>query len=116
MFHFILEYSPNDDWFLYTGPLRRYKISPRREVPKSIQCPDYAFHPEGISESEESANQNKDIPVYTDEDIEQMKVVCKLGRLVLDTAHKAVQIGITTDELDQMFMRQQLKMIAIPPR
>ena len=45
-----------------------------------------------------------------------MKVVCKLGRLVLDTAHKAVQIGITTDELDQMFMRQQLKMIAIPPR
>ena len=31
-----------------------------------------------------------------------MKVVCKLGRLVLDTAHKAVKVGVTTDELDQI--------------
>ena len=96
------EYSPVDDGFLYTGSLRRYKVTPKREVPKSIECPDYAFHPEGISESEELANQNKEVPIYTDEDIEQMKVVCKIGRLVLDTAHKAVGVGVTTDELDQI--------------
>ncbi len=96
------EYSPIEDDFEYTGPLRPYKITPRREVPKTIQCPDYAFHPEGIPESEELANKSKEILVYSDEDIEQMKVVGKLGRLVLDTAHKAVAVGVTTDELDQI--------------
>jgi methionyl aminopeptidase len=96
------EYSPIEDGFLYTGPLRPYKITPRREVPKSIQCPDYAFHPEGISECEEAVKFKKEIPVYSEEDIEQMKIVCKLGRLVLDTAHKAVEVGVTTDELDQI--------------
>ena len=95
-------YTPIDDGFAYTGPLRRYKITPKREVPKSIVCPDYANHPEGISESEELTNGNREAPVYSDEDIEQMKVVCKLGRLVLDTAHKAVNVGVTTDELDQI--------------
>ena len=49
------EYLPIEDDFEYTGPLRPYKITPRREIPKSIQCPDYAFHPEGVSESEEKA-------------------------------------------------------------
>ena len=96
------EYSPIEDDFEYTGPLRPYKISPRREVPKTIQCPDYAYHPDGVSESEELANKTREILVYSEEDIEQMKVVCKLGRLVLDTAHKAVAVGVTTDELDQI--------------
>ena len=96
------EYSPIEDDFEYTGPLRPYKITPKRKVPKSIQCPDYAFHPEGVSESEELANESKEIITYSEEDIEQMKIVCKIGRLVLDTAHKAVEIGITTDELDQI--------------
>ena len=96
------EYSPIDDGFLYTGPLRRYKITPKREVPKTIECPDYSNHPQGISESEELANLKNEIPVYTEEDIEQMKVVCKIGRLVLDTVHKAVGVGVTTDELDQI--------------
>ena len=44
----------------------------------------------------------KEIPIYTESDIEEMKVVCKIGRLVLDTAHKAVAVGVTTDELDQI--------------
>ena len=96
------EYSPIEDDFEYTGPLRPYKKTPRREVPKTIQCPDYAFHPKGVSEIEESENKKKEIIVHSEEDIEEMRVVCKLGRLVLDTVHKAVNIGVTTDELDQI--------------
>ena len=96
------EYEPIDDGFEYTGPLRRYKLTPKREVPKSIECPDYAHHPEGVSESEELASSNREAPVYSEEDIEQMRVVCKIGRLVLDTVHKAVDVGVTTDELDQI--------------
>ena len=94
------EYEPIDDGFLYTGPLRRYKVTPRRPVPDSIVKPDYADHPEGISACEEAVGKSKEIPVYTDEDIEQMRIAGKIGRLVLDTAHKAVAVGVTTDELD----------------
>lgn len=98
------DYEPVNDGFNYTGPLRRYKVTPRRKVPENIEVPEYANHPEGISVSEEAVRLSKvkEIPVYSEHDIEEMKVVCKLGRLVLDTAHKAVKVGVTTDELDQI--------------
>jgi methionyl aminopeptidase len=96
------EYSPIEDGFIYTGPLRRYKITPKREVPKSIICPDYANDPNGVSKCEEEENEKNEIREYTEEEIEQMRIVGKLGRLVLDTAHKAIDIGVTTDELDQI--------------
>ena len=98
------DYEPINDGFPYTGKLRRYKVTPKREVPKNIEVPDYATNNEGIAFTEEliKKTRKRDIPVYSDEDIEQMKVVCKIGRLVLDTAHKAVGVGVTTDELDQI--------------
>ena len=98
------DYEPIDDDFPYTGKLRRYKVTPKREVPKSIEVPEYATNNEGIAFQEELIKRSgkRDIPVYTDEDIEQMRVVCKIGRLVLDTAHKAVDVGVTTDELDRI--------------
>lgn len=98
------DYEPIDDGFPYTGPLRRYKITPKRTVPKNIQLPDYANDPDGKSNCEETADRNpfQETPVYSDEDIEQMKIVCKIGRLVLDTVHKEVKVGITTDELDKI--------------
>lgn len=96
------EYEPIDDDFIYSGPLRRYHITPRRPVPDSIMKPDYALDPEGVSQCEESVATSKEIPVYTEEDIEQMRIAGKIGRLVLDTAHKAVAVGVTTDELDQI--------------
>ena len=98
------DYEPIDDGFNYTGPLRRYKVTPKREVPKNIEPPEYASNELGISLSEEMVKRNKikEIPIYNEHDIEEMKVVCKLGRLVLDTAHKAVGVGVTTDELDQI--------------
>ena len=98
------DYEPIDDGFEYTGPLRRYKVTPKREVPKNIELPEYAKNEEGISVTEEMVKRAKvkEIPIYTESDIEEMKVVCKIGRLVLDTAHKAVAVGVTTDELDQI--------------
>lgn len=94
------DYEPIDDGFLYTGKLRRYKVTPRRSIPDSIEKPDYADHPEGVSACEEAVANSKEIPIFTEEEIEKMKVAGKLGRLVLDTIHKAVAAGVTTDELD----------------
>ena len=96
------ECEPLEDYFSYTGPLRKYNITQKRTVPAYIQKPDYADHPQGISFCEELFNKDNNIPVYTENDIEEIRTSCKLGRLVLDTAHKAVAVGVTTDELDQI--------------
>ena len=84
-----------NDGFPYTGKIRRYKVTPKREIPEKIQLPEYGTNKEGIAFIEELIKRSgrRDIPIYTEEDIEQMKVVCKIGRLVLDTAHKAVAVG-----------------------
>lgn len=42
------------------------------------------------------------IPVYNDEDIKNMKEICLIGRKVLDIAHKAVKVGVTTDYIDSV--------------
>ena len=69
-------------------------------MPDNIEKPDYATHPEGRSLIEESFDRSKNIPVYNDEEIEKMRVAGKLGRKILDIAHKAVGIGVRTDEID----------------
>ena len=40
-----------------------------------------------------------------DNEIEQLRVACKLGREVLDEAYKAVAVGVTTDEIDRIGRR-----------
>ena len=42
------------------------------------------------------------IKTLNDEEIEKMRVVCRLGREVLEEGAKAVQIGVTTDEIDRI--------------
>lgn len=84
----------------YTGPLRRYRVTPKREVPDSIQKPDY--HKTGQPLSELKVQGSKYIPVYTDEEIEGIRVACKIGRLALDAAHAAAKVGVTTDEIDRV--------------
>jgi len=88
-----------NDGFKYTGPLRRYAVTPKKEVPDHIAKPDY--HLTGQPLSEIKVQQSKYIPVYTDEEIEGVKVACKIGRLALDAAHAAAKVGVTTDEIDQ---------------
>jgi methionyl aminopeptidase len=42
------------------------------------------------------------IRVLSPEEIEKMKVSCKLGREVLDEAAKVIKAGTTTDEIDKV--------------
>ena len=97
-------YEPIEDGFKYTGKLRPYKVTPRRKVPKKIMAPEYATNNEGIPFTEVMFNKNRKgiLPVYSEENIEGTKVACELARLVLDTAHKAVDVGVTTDDLDKI--------------
>lgn len=46
------EYNPYPN-FVYSGKLRPYPLSDKREVPTSIRRPDYADHPNGKSLCEE---------------------------------------------------------------
>lgn len=95
------EYRPWP-YYDYTGKLRPAKQTPKRPVPDSIARPDYADHPNGRSMSEESFRGNTTIKVLDDEEIEAMHVSCRLGREVLDEAAKAIEVGVTTDEIDRV--------------
>ncbi|XP_023282623.1 methionine aminopeptidase 1 [Seriola lalandi dorsalis] len=92
-----------DPWpgYRYTGKLRpHYPLTPMRLVPSDIQRPDYADHPRGMSESEQFLKGTSQIKILSPEDIEGMRVVCKLAREVLDIAAMMVKPGVTTEEID----------------
>ncbi|XP_041076662.1 methionine aminopeptidase 1 isoform X1 [Polyodon spathula] len=100
-----------DPWpgYRFTGKLRPcYPLTPMRPVPSYIQRPDYADHPlaaevglmAGMSESEQSLKGTSQIKILSSEDIEGMRVVCKLAREVLDIASLMIKPGITTEEID----------------
>ncbi|CAD5220480.1 unnamed protein product [Bursaphelenchus okinawaensis] len=88
--------------FSYTGPLRPYPQTPKRAVPESIPYPDYASHPEGVSLEERNSKMAGHIVVNNEEEIEGVRLAAKLGREVLDAAAAAVDVGVTTDELDKI--------------
>ncbi|XP_065157627.1 methionine aminopeptidase 1 isoform X2 [Atheta coriaria] len=87
--------------FTYTGKLRPYPMSDKRTVPSGIMRPDYADHPSGYPLSEQAVKGSSQIKVLDDEEIEGMKVACKLGREVLDVAASVCDVGVTTDEIDR---------------
>ncbi|OXB55860.1 hypothetical protein ASZ78_002971 [Callipepla squamata] len=87
--------------YRYTGKLRpHYPLTPTRPVPSYIQRPDYADHPLGMSESEQALKGTSQIKILSPEDIEGMRVVCRLAREVLDVAAMMVKAGVTTEEID----------------
>ncbi|CAH1965751.1 unnamed protein product [Acanthoscelides obtectus] len=96
-----MEYNP---WphYNFTGKLRPFQQSPKRTVPESIQRPDYADHPQGFPISEQAVKGSGLIKVLDDEEIEAMRVSCKLGREVLDEAARVCDVGVTTDEIDRV--------------
>lgn len=77
-------------------------MTKKRIVPDHILRPDYAEHEEGRSLSEESLRGNSNIKVLDEEEIQGMKIACRLGREVLDEAALACDVGVTTDELDRI--------------
>ncbi|KAM0748992.1 methionine aminopeptidase [Meredithblackwellia eburnea MCA 4105] len=90
----------------YTGSLRAtYPIEPvpKRTIPDSIPKPDYARQKEGISYAEAVASRTMKMgKIHTLEEIDGMRVVCKLAREVLDLAAAALKPGITTLEIDEL--------------
>ncbi|KAL5283161.1 METAP1 family protein [Megaselia abdita] len=89
-------------YYTFTGKLRAYPLTPKRQVPSKIQRPDYADHSEGRSMCEEKMRGNTTIKVLDDEEIEGMRVACRLGRECLDEAARAIEVGVTTDEVDRI--------------
>ncbi|XP_067139162.1 methionine aminopeptidase 1 [Centruroides vittatus] len=89
-------------WYEFTGKLRPFQVTPKRNVPDYIERPDYADHPEGHPLSEQAVKGSTHIKVLDDEEIEGLKVACKLAREVLDVGANAVAVGVTTDEIDRL--------------
>lgn len=49
------------------------------------------------------------IEVKTPEEIEKMKIAGRVAREVLDIAGRAVRVGITTDEIDEIVHQETIK-------
>lgn len=64
--------------FLITGSLRPYLKSAKREVPRTIGRPDYADDPNGFPHSEQKLRGSTSIKCLSDEEIEGMRVACKV--------------------------------------
>ncbi|VDD75605.1 unnamed protein product [Mesocestoides corti] len=94
------EYESIFDGYHFTGPLRPSQKTPYRAVPAHIRRPDYADT--GIPVSEREAKSSHSIISLNDEEMESMRVTGKLAREVLDVAIEAVDIGVTTDEIDRI--------------
>ncbi|XP_037560563.1 methionine aminopeptidase 1 [Dermacentor silvarum] len=88
--------------FSFTGKLRPFPLSQKREVPEHIMRPDYADHPEGIPLSEQAAKHSSVIKILDEEETEGVRLASKLAREVLDVALGAAEVGVTTDELDRL--------------
>lgn len=54
------------------------------------------------------------IQTLSDEEIEKMRVVCRIGREVLEEGAKAIQIGVTTDEIDRIVHEACIEREAYP--
>jgi len=88
--------------FRFTGALRPYPLSPKRLVPDTIKRPDYGDDPEGRPFSELAIRGTSSIKTLTEDEIEGMRVACKLGREVLDEAAKVIGVNVTTEEIDRV--------------
>jgi len=71
-------------------------------VKPSIPRPDYADHKEGFPASERAARGSSVIKALSDEELEDMRVACRLSREVLDEGAAAIAVGVTTDEIDRI--------------
>ncbi|KAF5287702.1 hypothetical protein FQA39_LY15802 [Lamprigera yunnana] len=88
--------------YKFTGKLRPFEQTSKRTVPSHIGRPDYADHPVGYSLSEQSVKGSSQIRVLDTEEIEGMRVACKLGREVLDEAARVCDVNVTTEEIDRV--------------
>ena len=119
--HVFYAESPNGQFedrrfqgFQYVGPTRKGKVGPPRLVPPEIRRPVYVTNPRGVDPRETDAKREKMIACNTGKEIEIMRRVCAMGREVLDIAHRACRVGITTDEIDRIVHEATIERGAYP--
>lgn len=96
----------------YKGSVRAcYPLSPRRPIDESVELPDYAK--DGNPRSEKILSFFR-VQVLSEESIQEMRHVCKIGRLVLDAAASIIKPGVTTDEIDKAVHQECMKYKAYP--
>jgi len=91
---------PDFRGYTFSGGLRPALVTPKVKMPEGTLCPDYAFHPSGVSEAERIGQ--KEVPVLEGKALETMREACRLGREVLDLAGRFMKIGVTGDEVDRI--------------
>lgn len=76
------------------GTLTKGVLSPERQVPASIERPEYMFHdgPERVTASD----------IKDAETVERIRVAGRLAARAMEEAAKAIAPGVTTDELDRI--------------
>lgn len=87
---------PPFDW---TGSLRPDVVSPRRPVPLTIMCPDWASG--GKPTEEQNSKWQHSVEIKSTQQIEKMRNTCRVSREVLDVAARMVRPGVTTDDIDR---------------
>jgi len=92
-------YNPHPN-YKYSGKVRPFPVSARRNVPSTIKRPDYSET--GIPRGEMENKRANFIQVLSPKEIEKMRVVCRFGREVLEEAKRAVKVGVTCDEIDRI--------------
>lgn len=96
------------DRFPYAGTIRPGNVSPRKVVmEENILKPDYA-------ESGTPLRVDKPmfpwmVEVKSSEDIDKMRAAGSVARDILDLAGRAVQVGVTTEEIDNLVHSEIIK-------
>ncbi|KAA3462164.1 Methionine aminopeptidase 1A-like protein [Gossypium australe] len=86
--------------FNWTGTLRPYPISVKRNVPAHIDNPDWAN--DGVPKVEPNSDWQHRVEIKTPDQIERMRETCRIAREVLDAAARMIRPGVTTDEIDRV--------------
>eukprot|EP00166_Cyanidium_caldarium_P000470 ctg_1183.g379 len=96
----------------YTGSLRPWEVTPYRPVRREIARPDYAYTQRSLAEEE--AQRSGSVPRLRPEQVERLRAACEVARAVLDAAGAAVDVGVTTDDLDAIVHEECMRRDAYP--
>ncbi|KCV72129.1 methionyl aminopeptidase [Fonticula alba] len=98
---------------MFRGELYPWPLSPLRKMPPGWKgvYPDYAKTGEPVSERRWPRNA---IPVLTAEEERAMWKVGRLGRQMLDLGAQAIEVGVSTDEIDRIIHEAIVEADAYP--
>ncbi|KAI0557280.1 Methionyl aminopeptidase [Gracilaria domingensis] len=97
--------------FKYTGKLRPGTLSETRFVPSQIARPDY--WKDGLPKAKQPRFP-WDIKSLDEEQIQGMRVSCRMAREILDIAGQMVKPGVLTDQIDAVVHDETVKRGAYP--